>query len=137
MFDANSAVAYGSRDTFERTAILALVIGEETETPITTSFGHQVMRGAFYLVADGEGSYGAARAEFEHGHRRTGPTTWVKQAQVLAYRTPIPATIETRVNDHVESVVEATAGDWIIRQETGELMVLRPEAFDERYELIT
>ena len=128
-FDEAAASAFRPLASFEKTAILAKLKDETATTTICTTFGDQVLRGSFYLVADGEDSYGAAKAEFEHSHTKIGPSSWVKHGRVLAYQVDEPQVIETMIDAHVESIVEASRGDWIVRQDTGEVIVLTRDAF--------
>lgn len=129
-FDASRARRFVPTE-HEKTAILVEPV--EGTVALRTSFGTQVMRGPFYIVADGDQSYGAAQREFEATHERRGATTWVKVAPVAAYQTDTPVQITSLLGDHRETTVRAVAGDWIVRQSTGEVMVISPEAFEERY----
>jgi hypothetical protein len=115
----------------EVTAIL--VVPSQDTVAIETSFGTQVLRGPFYVVADGDSSYGAAKREFEATHEKLGPTSWAKSAPVRAYQVAEPCTVTTRLDDHDEGTVDAAPGDWVVRQATGEVMVLHPTAFAQRY----
>lgn len=116
----------------EKTAILVRIPNDETVV-LEAPFGTQVLRGPFYAVAEGAGSYGASKDAFESTHRRVGPARWVRSASVSAYQVDENCTVETFVDDLHESSVEARPGDWIVRQPTGEVMVITPTAFAERY----
>lgn len=133
-FDERRAEHYAPRADLEKVAILADISDEEATTVINTAFGVQTMRGPFYLVAADEGSYGAAKAEFEHANRQISPNTWVKHAGVDAYRTDAEVEIATVIGGHTEGVVLASRGDWIVRQTSGEVMALKDEDFAARYE---
>jgi hypothetical protein len=133
-FDDTRARRYRPRDDFAKTAVLLSTADPLAETVIDTPFGRQRFIGSFYVVADGdETSYGAARREFEAAHRAVGPNRWVKRSPVLAYRTAEACLVETVIGDHVEGSVHARPGDWIVRQHTGEMMVMDDDAFVERY----
>jgi len=132
-FDESRASEFVPRTDHVKTAILVEVADADAITVLETGFGEQTMRGAFYAIADGEGSYGAAKAEFERSHERVTPTTWRKSSPVLAYRADASCRVDTDVGETREASVVARPGDWIVRQHTGEVMVIRPEAFDERY----
>ena len=56
--------------------------------------------------------------------KAVGPNRWVKRSPVLAYRTAEACLVECVIGDHVEGRVTARPGDWIVRQYTGEMMVL-------------
>ena len=113
--------------------MLVRTVDPDAQTVIDTRFGRQRLLGAFYAVAEGDASYGAARREFEATHRAVGPNRWVKCAPVLAYRTDEPCLVETVIDGHVEGTVNARPGDWIVRQHTGEVMVIDDDSFRERY----
>ncbi|NND76091.1 MAG: hypothetical protein HKN44_13895 [Ilumatobacter sp.] len=132
-FDPSAATRYMPNPDFVKTAVLVDVAEPGAVTVLRTSFGEQRMRGPFYAVADGAGSYGAAQENFEGTHRRDGPNTWVKQDPVLAYRSAKRCMVETHIGDHRESCVVAEPGDWVVKQRDGELMVVGPDAFAERY----
>lgn len=132
-FDDARAGRYRPRDGFVKTAILVEPADADAVTVIATSFGEQRLTGAFYIVAEGDGSYGSARHEFESSHTRVGTNRWVKDARVDAYQTDDECVVDTVVDDRRESSVTAQPGDWIMRQQTGEVMVLRPTEFAERY----
>jgi hypothetical protein len=133
LFDDARARRFLPRDGVEKIAVLVRTTDPDAETEIDTTFGRQRLRGAFYAVADGNASYGAARREFEATHRSIGPNRWVKSAPVLAYRAAEPHLVETVIDDHVEGTVRARPGDWIVRQHTGEVMVIDDDAFSMRY----
>jgi len=132
-FDDARAGRYHPRDGFVKTAVLVEPVAPDARTVIDTSFGDQSFIGAFYIVADGAGSYGAVRSEFEASHRQLEPGRWAKDAPVLAYQVDEECVVDTVVGSHLESTVTARSGDWIVRQRTGELMVIGPEEFAERY----
>lgn len=117
-----------------KTAIFVDIADPEAVTVITTPFGEQRLKGPFYIVEEGDRSYGAGAAEFTGTHRPLGRNQWLKFETVLGYRIDEQAAVETIVGDnHHETTVVAEPGDWIIQQMTGELMVLKPSAFEERY----
>jgi hypothetical protein len=131
-FDEGRATSYRPRRV-EKTAIL--VVPARVPVEITARFGTQVMHGPFYVVADDDSSYGAAQREFEATHEQLAPTTWVKSEPVLAYRLDRAASVGTLIDGRRESTVDAQPGQWLVRQATGEVMVVDPDAFDQRYEL--
>jgi hypothetical protein len=107
----------------------------EAVTTIEAPFGTEVAKGPFYIVASKSGSYAIARTEFEADHEQVSPSEWRKRAAVSAYRSDEPCRVETRLADGThETTVDAQAGDWIVRHDGGEVTVVAPEAFDERYE---
>lgn len=133
-FDPAHAAEFRSKSAFVKTAVLLELAEADVEVRIAASFGGQRMRGDFYVVANGDGSYGASRAEFEQTHEQVGPNQWVKLGGVQAYRVAEPCDVETRLADGTpETIVSAEPGDWIVRQASGEVMVLEPSAFAERY----
>lgn len=132
-FDDARAGRYRPRDDFVKTAVLVEPADADARTVITTRFGEQSFTGAFYIVAEGDGSYGSARCEFEASHTRVDTNRWVKEAPVHAYQTDDECVVDTVVDDQRESSVTARPGDWLVRQQTGEVMVLRPAEFTERY----
>lgn len=134
-FDEQQAAEYWPNDNFVKVAILMTPATDDAITELAATFGPQAMRGPFYLVANGDTSYGAAKAEFEAANTHIGEQRFVKTAPVDAYRTTSPTTVVTVIGDNVESTVDANAGDWIVRQTTGEIMCLTPESFDERYRI--
>lgn len=136
-FDDARAGDYAPAAHFVKTAILVTVADERATTVLRTSFGEQTMIGPFYVVAEDDESYGAARTEFEATHERAGITTWRKVGRVRAYQVDEACTVETWIADGHESSVEARPGDWVVRQATGELMAITAAAFAERYEPIT
>ncbi len=132
-FDETRAGSYRPRAGFEKVAVLVEPSDPGAQTLIRTPFGEQRFTGAFYVVAEGDGSYGATRDEFEATHRAVGANRWVKTAPVSAYRTDIACVVDTVVDGHVEVTVTAQPGDWIVRQSTGEVMVVRGDEFEARY----
>jgi hypothetical protein len=132
-FDETRAQRYEPRDDHVKTAVLVDVADAQAVTVITAPFGEQTMRGPFYAVAEGDRSYGASRDEFEGTHARLSPTSWRKSAHVLAYRADATSSVHTDVRGLREASIIARPGDWIIRQASGEVMVLTPDAFQERY----
>jgi hypothetical protein len=132
-FDESSAARYRPRGGFEKTAVLVEVADPACQTVIDAPFGEQRLTGAFYAVAEGDGSYGAAKFEFEQTHTRVGANRWVKTAPVSAYQTETSCVVDTVVGDELETTVNARAGDWIVRQHTGEVMVIGPDEFADRY----
>lgn len=133
-FDTEKAERYRPNPSFEKTAILLEVADPDDITTITASFGDQILRGSFYVVADGTSSYGALRAEFESTHVRLAPNRWRKRGTLLAYRASDECIVETHVQDTHEATVRAEPGDWIAQQEGGEVMVITPHQFASRYE---
>ena len=134
LFDRDAAERFRPIADFVKTAIMVEPV--EPVTVLRTPFGEQTMRGDFYLVADGDGSYGAARAEFEAMHESVGPQQWVKRAEVLAYRATEPSTVVTTIDGEVEGRVVARPGDWIVQQIGGEVMVVESDEFAARYRVI-
>lgn len=134
VFDEALARWYLPRHDHVKTAILVVVADPDAVTVIRTSFGEQTMRGAFYAVSEGNGSYGATQEQFERTHERLSATTWRKSAPVLAYPADGACRVDTYVADTREASIVARPGDWIVRQAGGEVMVLSPEAFEERYQ---
>jgi hypothetical protein len=133
VFDETAARRFEPRGDHEKTAVLVDIADDDALTVIRAPFGEQTMRGPFYAVADGEGSYGASRKEFERNHERTSSTTWRKSTPVLAYRAEEACCVHTHVGDVHETTVIARPGDWIVRQDSGEVMVVTPDAFEDRY----
>lgn len=132
-FDHERARWYRPRDDFAKTAVLVQPADPHAQFVIETPFGEQRFTGAFYVVAEGDASYGAARREFEDSHTAVGQNRWVKTSAVLAYRTEAPCLVQTLIGDHVETSANAQPGDWIVRQRTGEVMVVDADAFAARY----
>lgn len=133
-FDAAKATSYRPKGEFVKTAILLALAYGANEVEVAASFGVQRMHGDFYVVASGDGSYAASRAEFEQTHERVGANRWVKRAGIEAYRAVDRCEVETCLADGTsEVIVTAEPGDWIVRQATGEVMVVKPSAFDARY----
>lgn len=135
-FDEDKAKPYIPRPSFTKTAILLEPASDDAITVIRTPFGEQTFRGRFYLVAEGDASYGAAPDQFERAHEMTEPNQWVKSEPILAYQTNEECLIETFIGDLSEATVLAKPGDWIIKQPTGEVMVVGADAFATRYEQI-
>lgn len=133
-FDGDRASRFTPRPSFVKTAVLVVVVDPEAVTRIRTPFGEQSMRGSFYVVAEGNGSYGAARAEFEASHVEVEPGRWIKSEPVVAYQVDEASAVVTELASGRESVVEARPGDWVVRQNSGEAMTIRPDEFNERYE---
>jgi hypothetical protein len=133
-FESDRARVYRPSPKFAKTAILVDVADPAAVTTLRTSFGEQHMRGAFYIVANGDDSYGAAQEEFEGSHIALGSNRWLKRGNVLAYRSKDSCVVHTEIDDHNEASVEARPGDWIVRQASGELMVVTEDEFTARYE---
>lgn len=134
-FDEDRASEYMPRRDLIKTAILLRQADPDALVTIQAPFGPEVMKGDFYVVASPDGAYGAARAEFEASHIEIAPQRWIKQARVLAYQATEACLVETLLADGtLEGTVAARSGDWIVRQATGEVMVIEPERFAERYE---
>lgn len=136
-FDDDRAAPYQPDRSFVKTAIALEPVPPDATTVIRTSFGEQTFRGRFYLVAEGDESYGAAPAEFERAHRMTAPNQWVKIEPVRAYQATEACLIETFIGSLSETKVIAQPGDWIVKQPTGEVMVVEATAFDSRYRRTT
>jgi hypothetical protein len=135
LFDETRAAEYRPRGGFVKTAILLQLADDEAEVTVQTPFGLQTAKGAFYVVAEEGSSYCAARAEFEATHDELSPNQWVKRAVVRAYVADEHCRIETWLADGThEASVDAGPGDWIVRQLTGEVMVVGDDEFIERYE---
>lgn len=132
-FDENRAGSYRPRDGFAKMAVLVEPSDPGAQTLIRTPFGDQRFIGAFYVVAEGDGSYGATRDEFEQTHKEVAANQWTKTAPVLAYRIDVSCVVDTVVGGRLEVTVTAQPGDWLIRQSTGEVMVVRGHDFEERY----
>lgn len=132
-FDETRARRYEPRDDHVKTAVLVDVVDPEAVTVIRASFGEQTMRGPFYAVSEGDGSYGASRDEFERAHDRLSATSWQKSAPVLAYRADTTSCVHTDVGGIREASITARPGDWIVRQTSGEVMVITADAFEARY----
>jgi hypothetical protein len=140
-FDVGRARTFRPKPEFVKTAVLVDPTDPDAITELSTPFGMQRLQGSFYVVAEGEQSYGAAQREFETSHVWVGPNRWAKSEPVSAYRTDDACTIITTITnatdtstpDHIEATVEAEPGDWIVQQITGEVMVVRPEEFAARY----
>ncbi len=134
-FDEARASEYMPRRDLVKTAILLRQADPDALVTIQAPFGPEVMKGDFYVVASPDGAYGAARVEFEASHIEIGPQRWIKQSRVLAYQTTEACLVETLLADGtLEGTVEAHPRDWIVRQAAGEVMVIEPERFAERYE---
>lgn len=134
-FDELRAMPFRSRSDFVKTAILLHLADPDAVVEVKAPFGREVMKGDFYLVSSAEGSYGAAKKEFEAGHVEVAPDRWVKRSLVMAYRATEICRVDTILADGTHEVtVEAQTGDWIVRQALGEVMVVKPNAFADRYE---
>ncbi len=131
-FDESRALVYRPNDAHTKTAILVDVVDDAT-TEVNTAFGVQCLRGPFYIVSERNGSYGAAKEEFERSHRSAGHNSWVKNASVQAYRSGERCIVETFIGRHLEATVVAEPDDWIVRQASGEVMVLDDHEFAARY----
>jgi len=133
-FDATRAQVFRPNSAHAKTAIL-VAVADDAITELATAFGTQRLRGPFYVVAEGDGSYGAAQLEFERSHRPIGPNRWAKSAPVAAYQAGERCTVETFIGPHLESTVTAAPDDWIVRQASGEVQVLDEQQFAARYVL--
>lgn len=80
--------------------------GPEANGPPVHQFGEQRLSGAFYAVTEGDGSYGAARHEFEQTHTEGGAYRWVKSSPVLAYRADVSCVVDTVVRDEQDRRLE-------------------------------
>lgn len=135
-FNETLALEYRSSSAFTKTAIEVPVADTDAVVTIQAPFGLQMMRGPFYVVGSSDGSYGAAKTEFEDNHVEVAPSQWQKRATVMAYEASERCRVETWLSDGLhETTVEAQPGDWIVQQPAGEVMVIKPEAFAKRYEL--
>lgn len=132
-FDPTRAARYEPKATMVKTAILVDVVDPGAITVISTPFGEQRLKGPFYIVEEGERSYGAAAREFTELHQAVGPNQWIKVENVLGYQVEDRSAVETFVDDLHETTVVAEPGDWIVEQATGEVMVVKPESFARRY----
>jgi hypothetical protein len=133
-FNEEHAKEFEPRSSYVKTAILVELANPDATVTIRAPFGAEVMKGAFYIVASPQGSYGAARAEFEDTHVEVEPCRWVKRARVQAYQTAKPCRVETWLADGThEGTVDAKPGDWIVKQDGGEVMVLTDNDFAARY----
>lgn len=109
-------------------------------TPVTfpvvieATWGPQTLNTPFYLVAEGDGSYGAAQFEFEHKHVCVGPNRWVADLSVQA-RPAVPGEIVNTVTTSggAEATAVAVEGDWVVRQPTGEEQIVRGDVFARSY----
>jgi hypothetical protein len=138
-FDERRARRYRPNPAMTKTAILVELADPTATVEIRASFGEtQRMSGSFYVVAEGDRSYGSGREEFERAHTRVGPNQYVREADVLAYRASEACRVETVLSDDTrESTVVARPGDWIVRQPRGEVLVIASDAdvgFAERYD---
>ncbi|MCB0973105.1 MAG: hypothetical protein KDB86_00945 [Actinobacteria bacterium] len=134
-FDDTKAQTYGSREQFEKTAVLLRMWDSEAVTSLRTSFGRQDMTGDFYVVADADSCYGVDKVEFERSHRQVAPDIWTKTVNVAAYQLSENARVATVLQSGArESVVDAEPGDWVVKHIGGEITVVKPEHFRERYE---
>jgi len=134
-FNEATAARYRPKAAFVKTAILLTLADGSDVVRVSATFGVQHMRGDFYVVASESGSYAVARKEFEKSHEQLGPHQWAKRSHVDAYRTEVDCEVETILSDGTpEVVVPALPGDWIVRQATGEIIVVAPAAFERRYE---
>ena len=130
-FDATRARRFRPRSDHVKVAILVTPVDEEVA--IRAPFGEQRMRGPFYVVADDDGSHGAAQREFERTHRRAGPCQWVKTEPVLAYEGSEAGTLRTVLDGHTEATTPVTPGSWLVQQATGEVQTMSAAAFASRY----
>lgn len=135
VYDEARANEYRPRQAFVKTAILLRLADDEADVTVETPFGPETVRGEFYVVAEGNASYCASRAEFEAMHEELAPNQWVKRSAVRAYVADERFLVETRLADGtLEATVVAESGDWIVQQQTGEVMVVGADEFQERYE---
>lgn len=132
-FDAQQARPFVANPEFTKTAILIETADGDSLTVLATPFGEQKLKGSFYAVAEGSESYGASQTEFEQNNEQVAPNQWVKRGEVRAYRTNQKCEITTEIDGEQETTVVANPGDWIVRQATGEVMVIKPAQFAERY----
>lgn len=132
-FDRAKARAYLPNPNHAKTAILVDVADASATTAINAPFGVQRFRGPFYIVAEGAQSYGVAKREFDNSHVATGQNRWTKSESVLAYQAEERSVVETYIDDHRETSVVSEPGAWIVRQSSGEIMVITPKDFVERY----
>ena len=132
-FDRSRARAYRPNPAHSKTAILVDIADASVTTSINAPFGVQRFRGPFYVVAEGAGSYGVAKREFDNSHVEVGQHRWAKSEPVLAYQAEQRSVVETYIDDHRETSVVAEPGAWIVRQKSGEIMVIEPSEFVARY----
>jgi hypothetical protein len=139
-FEERKARRYRPNPELAKTAILVELTDPTASVEILASFGEsQTLSGAFYIVAEGGGSYGSSREEFERSHTQVAPNQYVRAADVLAYRATEPCRVETVLSDATrETTVVARPGDWIVRQPRGEVLVIAEDAevgFAQRYDV--
>jgi hypothetical protein len=139
-FEERRARRYRPNPELAKTAILVELADPTASVEILASFGEfQTLSGSFYVVAEGDGSYGSSREEFERAHTKVGPNQYVRAADVLAYRATEPCRVETVLSDATrETMVVARPGDWIVRQPRGEVLVIAEDAevgFAQRYDV--
>ena len=113
------AVIARPRPQHTKTAVLVDVAERSAVTTLNTPFGIQRLRGPFYIVAEGLGSYGAVKDQFEQSHVAVGANRWTKSSSVLAYRAGARCAVETFLGNHHETTVIAEPDDWIVQQQTG------------------
>ena len=116
VFDVLAASRYQPDPSFVKTAILVEPFDSDAVTVIRAPFGEQALQGSFYIVAEGAGSYGVSRQEFETTHEKVGTNRWIKREGVLAYRSQKECLVETHVGETHEATVRARPGDWIVRR---------------------
>ena len=66
-------------------------------------------------------------------HQQVEANRWVKIEPVDAYQIGAGVSVSTRIGDHEETVATSDAGDWIVRQPGGELIIVRDADFHLRY----
>lgn len=132
-FDRSRARAFCPNPALSKTAILVNVADPSATTEINAPFGVQQLRGPFYVVGQGAESYGVAKKEFDTSHVAAGQHRWTKSEPVLAYQADERCVVETYIDGNRESSVVAEPGAWIVRQSSGEIMVITPEEFADRY----
>ena len=102
-FDDDRADQFRPRASFAKTALLVRIADTQDEVILRAPFGSQTMRGDFYVVAEGTGTYGASRSEFEATHKQVAPNRWIKRESVLAYQATERWRVQTTLGEHLES----------------------------------
>lgn len=133
----NEFKTYQANPEFGKTAILCRLLSEKVD--IEATWGPETLTTDFYLVAEGDKSYGAAVEEFERKHEQISPNRWrakgCDMGSVQARRATAGEVIVTRPTSATadESTVTAEAGNWIVRQAAGDDHTMVDAAFRERY----
>lgn len=133
VFDEAAAEAYSANSAFVKTAIRVDPPQPDDITRIATRFGEQSFEGSFFLVAEGDSSYGIAIDEFEATHESIGSSQYKKRGTVRAYSLRESCLVETWIGSHLEATTNAVPGDWVVQQPSGELVVMPEDEFRQRY----